>query len=124
MAVASNLPFTIPLYQGEDFSQELAFYEDESMTTPLAFTDPVMDIRAARSRLATFDTSGNAEGLFTIPSPGILLMTMGWQHTTQIKAGTYPLDIFAEVDGKRRAISKQGILQLVVTPRITVDQHP
>jgi hypothetical protein len=117
-------PTAVPMYQGEDWSQQLSFFEDVGQTTPVVFTDPVMDIRTSRARLATFDTSGSSEGLAAIVNPGVLLLSMDWEHTKLIKAGIYPLDIFAEVAGQRRAITKVGTIQLVVAARVTQDEHP
>lgn len=117
-------PVDVGMYQGEDFEQSLLFFSDVAQTTALVFTNPVMDIRAPRARLATFDTGGTQEGLATIPAAGSLLLTMSWQQTRLIPPGTYPLDIFADVAGKRRAITKVGELQLVVAARNTVDDAP
>jgi hypothetical protein len=112
----------IPMYQGEDFSQELSYFSDVDMTIPLVFTYPVMDVRdQAGTLLARFDISGTQLGLATITAPGVLLLTMPYTQTALIPAATYKLDIFADVAGKRDAITKQGVAALKVSPRNTID---
>lgn len=112
------------MYQGEDWSQQLSYFEDVAQTTPLVLSLPVMDLRKNHARLATFDTTGASEGLITISSPGVLELTMAWPQTAIIPAGLYPLDIFAEVNGQRVAITKIGELQLEVSARSTEDANP
>lgn len=112
----------IPMYQGEDFSQQLSYFTDLDQTTPLVFTSPVMDVRDGDGNLlASFDDDGELFGTATITGPGVLVLAMGHVGTAQIAAGSYPLDIFAEVGGHRLAITKRGVLKLVVSARITVD---
>lgn len=118
------MPALLAMYQGEDFAQRLLFYTDQARTVPLVFSDPVMDVRAGRTRYATFDITGQAEGTFSIPDPGVLDLAMGWAHTEKVKAATFDLDIFANVNGRRVAITKVGTLQLVVSKRITQDERP
>lgn len=114
------------MYQGTDWSQQLTFYADEDMTIPLVFEHPVMDIRPKPGGvlLATFDDTGTKEGLSHVKPGGVLLLSMSYAQTALIKAATYPIDIFADVDGKRQAITKMGSIQLVVSPRNTQDTGP
>lgn len=117
-------PVAISMYQGEDWSQTLYFYKDTDQTIPLVFDTPVMDVRAkgkGGGLLATFDMSGEQLGLASIQSDGVLVLTMPYATTATMVPGSYPLDIFANVNGQRKAITKQGALELTITARITVD---
>jgi len=119
------MPQNIPMYQGEDFSQQLTFFSDVDMSVPLVFTHPVMDIRGADgSLLATFDDTGTQLGLMTITAPGVLQLSMAYTDTASIQAATFPVDIFADVGDSREAISKRGVLAIKVAKRITVDTGP
>lgn len=112
---------SLAMYQGEDWSQSLQFFTDLEQTTPLVFADPVMEIRGPRGLQARFDSNPDSAGSVEIPAPGTLILALPWQYSRNVAAGTYPLDIFADVGGKRVAITKQGVMQLVVTARITQD---
>jgi hypothetical protein len=115
----------IPMYQGEDFSQQLSYFSDEEQTEPLVFTNPVMDVRDTDGLLlARFDTTGEEAGLCTITAPGVLMLSMPYAQTATMTVGTYPLDIFADVDTRRDAITKHGVISLRVDARITVDDGP
>lgn len=115
----------IPMYQGEDFSQQLSYFSDVGETIPLVFTNPVMDVRdTSGGLLVRFDTTGTADGLATITGPGVLLLTMPYAKTALVAAATYPLDIFADTGGKRIAITKRGVIALKVSLRNTVDTGP
>jgi hypothetical protein len=110
------------MYQGEDFTQQLSYFTDVDELVPVVFTAPVMDIRASDGTLlARFDTSGTSAGLIAIIAPGVLSFTMPHTATALITGGAYALDVFADVGGGREAITKRGLLKLVVTRRITVD---
>ena len=115
---------TLPMYQGEDWTQTLSFFTDASLATPYEFTNPVMDVRSqAGARIATFDDLGK-EGLAVITAPGVLKLTMSWDNTAQLPPATYQLDIFGDVGEERKAILKRGTIQLTVTARITHDDNP
>lgn len=115
---------TLPMYQGEDWSQQLSFFTDQAMTTPQDFANPVMDLRNQQGvRVATFDDIGK-EGLAVVSDLGELTLTMSYINTALVPAATYQIDIFADLDGERKAIVKRGTIQLVVTARITQDDIP
>lgn len=115
----------IPMYQGEDFSQQLSYFSDLAETIPLVFTNPVMDVRDSTNvLLATFDISGTQLGLMTITAPGVLVLSMPNAATAGIPNATYKIDIFADTGGKRKAITKKGVLTLNVSSRVTVDAGP
>lgn len=116
----------LPMYQGEDWSQQLSFFADEAMTQPLDFGNPVMDVRLAKdgSRLATFDETGLREGTAVITGPGVLELRMPFTATEDLPAGSYAIDVFADVNGQRKAIVKRGVLSLKVGARVTVDDNP
>lgn len=113
----------IALYQGEDWSQQLSFFTDLAQTVPQLFTQPYMDLVNSRGRIATFSADGDREGLATITGPGVLVLSMPWAQTSLLPPGTYPLDIFANVAGKRKAITKIGTIELVVTASVTTDSN-
>ena len=118
----------IPMYQGEDFSQQLSYFSDEDQTVPLEITQAIMDVRNSDGLLLARFEVGNTPGLglgtVTITSPGVLVLSMAYPWTAQIPAGSYAIDIFADIaGGGRQAITKRGVLKLVVTPRITVDEE-
>lgn len=113
------------MYQGEDFVQQLSYFTDEDQTDPIVFIHPVMDVRdQLGTLLATFDDTDDEIGLATITAPGVLVLSMDHEHTANMPKGSYPLDIFANVAGSREAITKRGLVKLVVTARITVDDGP
>ena len=115
----------IPMYQGEDFSQELSYFTDEDQLTPLVFTNPVMDVRNSDGLLlASFDDDASDQGTATVTGPGVLVLAMPHTATALLAAGTYALDIFADVGEARLAITKRGVLKLVVSARITQDDGP
>jgi len=115
------------LYQGQDWSQQLSYFQDANQTEPLVFSNPVMDVRDADGGLlATFDTTGDQAGLITSPSDGVIVLTMGHATTPSLPAGTYGVDIFADVAGTgpgtgRQPITERGVIALQVIARITVD---
>jgi hypothetical protein len=123
----------IPMYQGEDFSQELSYFSDpvavppdeQTYDEPLVFTHPVMDVRDGyHNLLASFDDTGTQAGLMVITEPGVLVMSMPAASVAALPNGTYELDIFADVGGGREAITKRGVIELVVDRRNTVDDGP
>jgi hypothetical protein len=122
------MTYVIEMYQGEDFSQRLSYFTDETLGAPLVFTNPVLEVRAKSTLYARFDTTGTAAGLITPDGDGVIVLSMPYTATAVIKAGDYPLDVFADVmrDGllKREAISKIGVMQLQVAARSTVDEGP
>lgn len=117
---------TLPMYQGEDWSQQLSFFADLALTIPIVFENPVMDVRSSKdgSRLATFDETGTREGTAVVSAPGVLHLRMPFKATAGLPASNYPLDIFVDVNGQRKPILKRGTLALRVTARVTVDENP
>jgi len=117
---------TLAMYQGEDWSQQLSFFLDKQQTQPCVFDNPVMDIRDPNTgaKLATFDSTGAELGSATVPSDGVLNLSMPYTSTDDIPAGQYALDIFADIAGQRKAIVKRGLLTLSVTARVTEDDNP
>jgi hypothetical protein len=115
----------IELYQGQDWAQQLSFFTDATQSAPVVFANPVMDVRTGKGeRLATFDSTGQREGLAEVTAPGVLSLQMAFDHTDDIPPGSYALDVFADVDGLRVPILKRGVLALKVTARVTVDDAP
>lgn len=110
---------TISMYAGEDWSQTLTFYSDQAQTQPLVFTSPYLEIRDAANKYVTIDSSGTSDGTATPGASGLLTLTLPYAKSATIPPGTYDMDIFAIVSAKRKAILKQGGLQLIVTGRIT-----
>lgn len=116
----------LPMYQGEDWAQQLAFFADEAQTTPIVFANPVMDVRSSKddSLLASFDETGTREGTATVSAPGVLDLAMPFTATAELPASSYALDIFVDVNGQRKPILKRGALTLKVTARVTIDDNP
>lgn len=114
-------PVQLPLYQGEDWRRVLLYYTDQAQTTPLVFTNPFMQIRKGSRIYATFDLTADTDGTATITAPGTLQLDLPHAASANIPKGTYDVDVFADVEGQRKAITKKGYLQVVVTARVSQD---
>lgn len=119
-AASTDTLAEIPMYQGEDWSQEFTFYADTAQTQPLVFTNPVMQIRRGDEVYATFG-QGTGEGSVDQPADGQAIFTLTHEYTAKVPPGTFPIDIFADVNGKRTAIMKLGVAQINVAKRNTQD---
>lgn len=117
-----STPQVLRIYQGEDWAKVLLYYSDTAQTTPLVFENPYMEIRKGRRVYATFDVPGSAaDGAASIPAPGQLRLDLPHAASALIPKGIYDVDIFADVEGERKAITKLGYLQIAVDARNTQD---
>lgn len=114
-------PVVMPLYQGEDWQRSLRYYSDTAKAVPLVFTAPFMQIRRGSRIYVTLGDTDTSDGDLLIPEDGLLVMSIPHAVTPTIPKGTYDIDIFADVNGVRLAITKVGYVQIQVTARSTVD---
>lgn len=115
----------IPFYQGQDWSQLLTFYTDETRDTPLVFSLPIYEVRdpttnALLARFTSVVDDPNAQGLITVgDGDGTLTLSMTAANSIAVPAGIYQMDIFAIVSESDTPILRRGNLTLQVVQRIS-----
>lgn len=127
-------PQIIPMYQGQDWTQELSFYHpivdsnppEPDYTNPVIFTNPFLQVRTQDqldTLIAQFDIVGLGllGGLIVITAPGIIQLSMAHANTTLIPENYYDIDLFADTSAGRQPIMQRGVSALVVTQRISED---
>jgi hypothetical protein len=111
----------IEIYQGVDWSRQLGFFYDEALTLPYPIANPIVDLRDNTGALLASFQPGASGAWITQDSPGYISLHLDHATSANIPAGTYPIDVFADVDGVRMVLAQRGAYSIKIKPRITQD---
>jgi hypothetical protein len=104
---------------GADWAVQLSW--TDSLGNPILYTDPLMDIRQELNPkgqvIARFDSTGNLDGLISIPQIGTSLLQMSAAKTTNLQTGYGFWDLFVTVNGSRVRLAFGTVS---ITPHVTV----